>query len=88
MTNKSKEFSNVLITHQLFGKIYRFYEYVALTDLSIPGTLDFDGALLELRKKQNKINTRTAYINSIYARDDTQKHIAYMNYLRLKDKKY
>ena len=75
---------NVQIPLSLFSKIIMFFELLSISGQEFPKIYGFDNILCELRSKQQKINLRAAYTETIYARSDEQKHTARMNYQNLK----
>jgi hypothetical protein len=78
---------NVQIPLALFREILFFFDSLSLGGYSIPAIYKFDRMHAELRAKQDKINLRAAYSNSIIAKGDDQRRIAYLNYQRLKNKR-
>ena len=78
---------NVQIPKALFDKITTFFECANLADYNIPAMLGCKDILLELRKKQNSINLRTAYTNMIYSNGVEEKQIARANYQKFKQQK-
>ena len=79
---------NIQIPLSLFRKITSVFDYLFFSNTKIPAILDFDSVICELRDKQQKINLRAAYTNTIIAKDDEQKRLAYANYLNLKKRVY
>jgi hypothetical protein len=80
------ESQNIQIPLVLFNKLVFFLECLNLSPQSFSDIYDFQGILSELRKKQQKINIRTAYSNTICSRNDAERNLARMNYLKLKSK--
>ena len=76
---------NVQIPLTLFNKITFFFTCVSLGDYTFPSFYNFEDIHAGLREKQEKINLRTAYTNTILAKDDCQKLQAYANYQKLKN---
>jgi hypothetical protein len=60
---------------------------VSFGDYKFPSFYEFDGIYAELMDKLDKINLRTAYTNTILAKDDAQKAQAYANYQKLKNRR-
>jgi hypothetical protein len=81
------EYQNVQIPLSLFKKLLFFFECVSIGDYTFPSYYNFDVIQTELRGKQNKVNIRTAYTNTLLAKNEDQKRQAYDNYLRLKNKR-
>ena len=80
------ELHNIQISKSLFDKIVGVFDYIYFSNQVLPGLLDFDGTHFALREKQHRMNLRTAYTNTILAKNEGQKHLAYENYLKLKKK--
>ena len=78
---------NIQIPFTLFKKLLFFFNCVNFGDYKFPAFYDFNGIYAGLLAKQDKINLRTAYTNTILAKDDGQKIQAYANYQKLKYKK-
>ena len=78
---------NVQIPLSLFRKITHFFSCVSFGGYTFPAIYDFDGIQAELLEKQAKMNLRTAYINTILAKDDHQKQQAYVDYQKLKNRR-
>jgi hypothetical protein len=76
---------NVQIPMSLFRKISDFFICVSFGNYIFPAIYGFDDILAQLRAKQDKINLRTAYTNSILAKDEQHKMQAYANYQKLKN---
>jgi hypothetical protein len=79
---------NIQISLTLFNNIIWFFECLCINDQKFPVLYGFDGILTDLRKKQNKINQRTAYTKAIYAEDEEQRAFARKNYCKLKQLKF
>jgi hypothetical protein len=79
---------NIQIPLSLFRKITGVFDYLLFSNTNIPVILDFDTIIFELRVKQHKINLRTAYTNTVIAKDGEQKRLAYASYLNLKKRVY
>jgi hypothetical protein len=77
---------NIQIPLSLFNKISTIFLFMDISEYILPDMLDFDGTLLAIRVKQDKINLRAAYTNIVIAQDDELKHRALYNYTRLKNK--
>ena len=75
---------NIQIPLSLFRKISGVFDYLLFSNTKIPVVLDFESVICELRDKQHKINLRTAYTNTVIAKGDEQKRLAYASYLKLK----
>jgi len=78
---------NVQIPLPLFKKIMYFLTCVSFGDYKFPDLYDFDGIRAELQEKQEKMNLRAAYTNTILARNDNQKLQAYADYQKLKNRR-
>jgi len=79
---------NIQIPLSLFRKITSVFDYLLFSNTIIPVILDFDSVVCELRDKQHKINLRAAYTNTVIAKGDEQKRLAYERYLSLKKRRY
>jgi hypothetical protein len=75
---------NIQIPLVLFKKLMSFFICLSFGDYKFPALYDFNGIYAELLAKQDKINLRTAYTNTILAKEDGQKLQAYANYKKLK----
>jgi len=78
---------NIQIPLSLFKKITHFFTCVSFGGYKFPDLYDFDGIRAELQEKQDKMNLRAAYTNTILARDDGQKLKAYADYQKLKNRR-
>jgi hypothetical protein len=87
MEVKMPENQNVLIPLPLFRKILSFFDCLSFGEYVFPAIYDFDGIYTELQAKQGKINLHTAYTNTTLAKSDIQRHQAYANYQKLKNKR-
>ena len=79
------ESQNIQIPLSTFMKIISFFHGLNFGGYKFPSFYDFDGIYAELLDKLEKINLRTAYTNTILAKDDAQKAQAYANYQKLKN---
>jgi hypothetical protein len=79
---------NVQISLALFWQISGFFECLSLTDQTFPALYDFDGILLELRKKQNKLNQQALFTKAVYTKDETQKSQAFKDYKKIRQQKF
>ena len=77
---------NVQISLSLFKKITHFFSCLSFGGYTFPSLYDFDGIQAELFEKQAKMNLRTAYTNTILAKDENQRVQAYANYQKLKNR--
>jgi hypothetical protein len=80
------ELQNVQISLSLFRKISNFFQLCSFSGRTFPGLYEFDSIHSALQEKQDKLNLRTAYTNTIYASNDEQRRLARSTYLRLKEK--
>jgi len=78
---------NVQIPLTLFMKIMSFFDYLHIKDYAFPSICDFESIYAETRAKQHKLNLHTAYTNSLIAKDESQRHLAYANYQKLKNRR-
>ena len=81
------ESRNVQIPLTLFKKIMMVFDYLIIKDHAFPSSCDVENIYSELCEKQLKLNIRTAYTNTILAKDDNQKGLAYANYNKLKNQR-
>ena len=79
------ESQNVQIPLSLFRKIMTFFEFTSVSSYTFPAFYEFNDIITELREKQHKINLRTVYTKTIYAKDNEQRHLAQRDYLKLKN---
>ena len=79
------ESQNVQIPLSLFRKIMSFFEFMSFSSYTFPAFYELNDIISELREKQHKINLRTVYTKTIYAKDDEQRHSARRDYLKLKN---
>ena len=79
---------NVQIPLSLFTKITSIFNFIALSDrCTFPAVYKFEEILSELNEKQHRINLRTLYANTIYAKNDEQRTSARNDYMKLKRRK-
>jgi hypothetical protein len=77
---------NIQIPLLLFKKIYSLFSIIAVSDrYTLPAMFEFDAIYAELKEKQHRINLRTQYTNTIYAKTDEQRNLARNNYIKLKN---
>ena len=82
-----QENQNIQIPLSTFMRLVSLVSGLSLGNYRIPSFYDVDGIYAELMEKLNKINLRTAYTNTILAKDDTQRVQAYANYQKLKNRR-
>ena len=80
-----QESQNIKIPLPLFDRIVFFFDCLSVGGHTFPANFGFDAMHAELRAKQNKMNIRTAYTNTLLAKDDSHRLHAYANYQKLKN---
>jgi hypothetical protein len=81
------EIQNIQIPLPLFRRLLSFFDCLSFGGYTFPAFYDFNGIHADLLAKQDKINLRAAYTNTLLAKNDDQKNQAYLNYQKLKNRR-